>query len=111
MDATITFEDFVKIDIRVGTITVAEEVPKSKLLKLDVNFGTEIGTRTILAGIAKDFEGNLGALLGQQIVAVVNLPPREMKGIMSNGMILACHGIDNKIALVSCAAPDGAKVG
>jgi methionyl-tRNA synthetase len=106
---TITIDDFGKIDLRVGTITSAESVPKSKLLKLSVSFGDEVGSRTILAGIAKDFAPE--ALLGTQVLAVLNLPPREMKGIMSDGMLLAAHTADGKLVLASCpGAPNGAQL-
>lgn len=104
-----TYEDFLKLDIRVGTITSAERVPKSeKLLQLQVNFG-ELGVRTILAGIGKDFDPTL--LSGKQIVAVVNLAPRKMMGIMSHGMILAGHHTEG-LSLVSCSGvPDGVRLG
>ena len=96
---TITFDDFVKVDMRVGTITAAEALPKSKkLLKLSVSFGPEIGSRTILAGIAEAYDPLM--IVGLQIVAVINLPPRSMMGIESNGMLLAGHTADGKLRLV-----------
>ena len=107
---TITIDDFGKIDLRAGTITSAEAVPKSKLLKLTVSFGAEIGTKTVLAGIGKDFLPD--TLTGTQILAVLNLPPREMKGIVSEGMLLATTTTEGKLVLASCpGAPDGAKLG
>lgn len=106
---TITIDDFGKIDLRSGTITSAESIPKSKLLKLTVSFGTE-GTKTILAGIAKDFAPE--NLAGTQVLAVLNLPPREMKGIVSEGMLLATQTTEGKLVLASCpGAPDGARLG
>lgn len=97
---TITFDDFIKADMRVGTITSAEAVPKSKkLLKLSVSFGPEIGARTILAGIAEAY--NPEGIVGLQIVAVVNLPPRAMMGIESHGMLLAGRSVTGQIVLVS----------
>jgi methionine--tRNA ligase beta chain len=110
----INYEDFLKVEMRSGTIIKVEAVPKSKLLKLEVNFGLEIGCRTILAGIGKDpaYQDNLDVLLNKQVVAVLNLAPREMKGIMSHGMILACIGEFGSVALVSCpGAADGALLG
>lgn len=106
---TITYDDFVKVDLRVGTITKAEAILKSKkLVKLEVSFGEE--TRTILAGIAQSFPPE--TLVGVQIVAVLNLAPREMMGIQSHGMLLAAHGKDGGLFLASCAgAPDGAALG
>lgn len=112
---TITYDDFVKVDIRVGTITSAELVPKSKkLVKLEVSFGTE--TRTILAGIASMIpfllDSKVENFAGRQVVAVLNLAPREMMGIQSHGMLLAAHGADGNLSLASCpGAPDGAALG
>jgi methionyl-tRNA synthetase len=113
---TITIDDFAKIDLRVGTITSAESIPKSKLLKLSVSFGAEIGTKTILAGIASMvpflLDGKVENMEGTQVLAVLNLPPREMKGIVSEGMLLATQTAEGKLVLASClGAPDGAKLG
>jgi methionyl-tRNA synthetase len=97
---TISAEDFFKADIRAGTITSAEAVPKSKkLLKMSVSFGPEIGTRTILAGIAEAY--NPEGIVGLQVVAVVNLPPRAMMGIESHGMLLAGRSATGQLILVS----------
>lgn len=103
----ITYEDFCKLDIRVGEITQIEEVPKSKKLsKLKVNFGVEIGERTILAGIA----GRCG-VPGQRVLAVVNLAPRTMMGIESHGMLLAGED-QTELYLASCGpVPPGTKIG
>lgn len=110
MSDTITIDDFGKIDLRVGTVQTAESIPKSKMLKLSVSFGSEIGTKTVLAGIAKDFPPE--TLPGTQVVAVLNLPPREMKGLVSEGMLLATQNAEGKLVLASCpGAPDGAKLG
>lgn len=84
----VTIEDFLKIDIRAGVITSAERVPRSrKLIKLVVDFGHVIGYRQILAGIGEHFTPE--KLLGLAAAFVVNLPPREMMGLQSHGMILA----------------------
>lgn len=109
--AEITYEDFTKIDMRVGMITKSERVPKSeKLLNLQVYFGEEIGTRTILAGIGKDYSPE--NIVGLQVVAVVNLAPRKMMGFESHGMLLATVGSAGLLALAGCngAAP-GARLG
>lgn len=83
--AEIQYDDFAKIDLKVGTITAAEKVPKAdKLLKLEVDLGFE--KRTIVSGIALHFEP--AAIIGKQVVVVTNLAPRKMRGIESNGMIL-----------------------
>lgn len=82
---TIVFDDFAKIELRVGTIVQAEKVEKAdKLLKLEVDLGFE--KRTIVSGIALHFAPD--QIIGQQVVVVVNLAPRKMRGIESNGMIL-----------------------
>ncbi|HEY4110644.1 methionine--tRNA ligase [Puia sp.] len=82
---TIVYEDFAKLDLRVGTIVYAEKVEKAdKLLKLGVDIGTE--QRTIVSGIAAHFKPE--EIIGRQVVVVANLAPRKMRGIESNGMIL-----------------------
>lgn len=83
----IKYEDFSKMDIRIGTIQVVEPVPDTdKLLKCTVNFGT-LGTRTIVSGI-KEFR-NPESLVGLQVPYIVNLEPRVIKGVESQGMLLA----------------------
>jgi len=82
----ITIEDFAKVDLRVAQILVAERVPKAdKLLRLEVDLGYE--KRQILAGIAQYYEPE--KLIGRKIVIVANLAPRKMRGLESNGMLLA----------------------
>jgi methionyl-tRNA synthetase len=82
----ITIDDFVKVDLRVAQILVAERVPKAdKLLRLEVDLGYE--KRQILAGIAEYYEPE--KLIGRKIVIVANLAPRKMRGLESNGMLLA----------------------
>ena len=105
----ITFDDFLKVDLRVGTITKVEEVPKSKkLVKLEVYFG-ELGHRTILAGIKEDFKGDL---TGTQAIFCVNLAPRQMMGMESHGMILASRNADGYLSLASApGAKDGDRLG
>ena len=84
--AHITIDDFVKVDLRVAQILVAERVPKAdKLLRLEVDLGYE--KRQILAGIAQYYEPE--KLVGRKIVIVANLAPRKMRGLESNGMLLA----------------------
>jgi methionyl-tRNA synthetase len=82
----ISIDDFVKVDLRVAQILVAERVPKAdKLLRLEVDLGYE--KRQILAGIAQYYEPE--KLIGRKIVIVANLAPRKMRGLESNGMLLA----------------------
>jgi methionyl-tRNA synthetase len=85
----IAFDDFAKVDLRVGTVLQAERIPKKDmLLKLSVDLGEATGPRTILAGIAKAFAPE--ALIGRQVVVVANLAPRDFgKGMISHGMLLA----------------------
>lgn len=106
------YEDFAKLDIRVGMICKSDSIPKSKkLLRLEVFFGPEIGHRVILAGIAQSFF-DAAALVGQQVVAVVNLAPRTMMGIESHGMLLAGRWADGRLSLVSCpGVEDGGVIG
>ena len=94
---TIAFDDFAKMDIRIGEIISAEKMEKSKkLLKLQVNDG--FVTRTILSGIAEHFSPE--DLLGKQVTFLANLAPRKMMGIDSEGMILLAEDADGSLALV-----------
>lgn len=95
----LSIEDFAKLDIRVGTITKAEAVKKSKLLHLEVFFGAEVGTRTVAAGIAEAY--NPDGIIGLQVVAVLNLAPREMKGITSTAMLLAGRSATGQLVLLN----------
>lgn len=84
----ISYEDFEKIDVRVGTILSAERVEKSdKLLKFEVDFGDVIGKRQILAGIGRWY--NPEDLVGLQTTFVVNMPTRKLMGFESQGMLFA----------------------
>jgi methionyl-tRNA synthetase len=82
----ISIDDFAKVELRVAQILVAERIPKAdKLLRLEVDLGYE--KRQILAGIAQHYEPE--KLIGRKIVIVANLAPRKMRGLESNGMLLA----------------------
>ena len=95
--ATIEYDDFAKLDLKVGTITAAEKVVKAdKLLKLEVDMGFE--KRTIVSGIALHFLPE--AIIGKQVVVVANLAPRKMRGIESNGMILMAEDKAGKLHFV-----------
>jgi methionyl-tRNA synthetase len=94
----ITFDDFAKIDLRIGTILTAERVEKAdKLLKLTVDLGYEI--RTIASGIAQFFQPE--ELIGLQVSVVANLAPRKIRGIESKGMILLSEDKEGKLHFVS----------
>lgn len=96
--AAIQFDDFAKIDLKVGTILSASKVEKAdKLLKLEVDLGFE--KRTIVSGIALHFQPE--AIVGKQVVVVANLAPRKMRGIESNGMILMAEDNQGKLHFVS----------
>ena len=93
-----THDDFQKMDIRVSTILAAEKVAKTKkLLKLTVDTG--IDKRTIVSGIAEHFTPE--ELVGRQVLVLVNLAPRELKGITSNGMILMAEDASGKLELLA----------
>ena len=84
----IEFDDFEKLDIRVGKVIVCEKVKKSnKLLRLEVEIGHPDGPVQILSGLAKHYQPE--ALIGRNVLVITNLKPREMFGMMSNGMVLA----------------------
>jgi methionyl-tRNA synthetase len=98
LKSEIIFDDFAKIDLKVGTIVSAEKVEKAdKLLKLEVDLGFEV--RTIVSGIALHFEPV--AIVGKQVVVVANLAPRKMRGIESNGMILMAEDAAGKLHFVA----------
>lgn len=95
--AEIQFDDFAKIDLRVGTILAAEKVEKAdKLLKLEVDLGFE--KRIIVSGIALHFKPE--DIVGKQVTVVCNLAPRKMRGIESNGMILMAEDKEGKLHFV-----------
>ena len=107
---SVTFEQFGKMDIRVSTVVAAEKVAKTKkLLKLTVDTG--IDTRTIVSGIAEHYTPE--ELVGRQILVLVNLLPRELKGITSEGMILMSSDATGKLTLLAPTdkVPNGSQVG
>ena len=107
---SVTFDDFGKMDIRVSTVVAAEKVAKTKkLLKLTVDTG--IDTRTIVSGIAEYYTPE--ELVGRQILVLVNLLPRELKGITSQGMILMSADATGKLTLLAPTdkVPNGSQVG
>ncbi|MEO8764146.1 MAG: methionine--tRNA ligase [Ginsengibacter sp.] len=96
--AEIAFDDFAKIDLKIGTIISAVKVEKAdKLLKLEIDLGFE--KRTIVSGIALHFTPE--EIAGKQVVVVANLAPRKMRGIESNGMILMAEDAQGKLFFVS----------
>lgn len=94
----IQFDDFTKMDLRVGTILEAELVPKTKkLLKLLIDTG--IDQRTVVSGIAEYYQPE--NIIGQQVVMLVNLEPRKIRGIESQGMIMMAENADGKLCFVA----------
>ncbi|GAE14958.1 methionine--tRNA ligase [Bacteroides pyogenes] len=95
--ANIEFDDFLKLDIRVGTVLECQKVPKAdKLLQFKIDDGLE--TRTIVSGIAKYYAPE--ELTGKQVCFIANLPPRKLKGIVSEGMILSAENHDGSLAVI-----------
>ena len=93
----ISFDDFVKVQLRVGEIIACEPVPKSnKLLKETVKFGDEV--RTIVSGIAKHYKPE--EMVGKKVVFVTNLAPRKICGILSEGMIMGAEDEDGNFSLI-----------
>jgi len=110
--APIVYDDFAKVDLRVGKVLTAERIPrKDKLLKLSVDLGEAAGPRTIIAGIALSFPEPT-VLVGRQVVVVANLAPRDFgKGLVSHGMLLAA-GASEALSLATFAddRPAGTRV-
>lgn len=95
---TCTFEDFTKLDIRTGTIIEAAKMPKAKkLLVLKVDTGIDV--RTIVSGIAEHFAPE--AIVGKQVSVLVNLAPRALRGVESEGMILMTEDVNGKLVFVN----------
>jgi len=101
---TITFNDFTKLDIRIGTILEAEKMPKAKkLLVLKVDTGIDV--RTIVSGIAESFTAE--EVVGKKVTVLVNLAPRVLRGVESQGMILMTETLEGELVFVN---PDDANV-
>ena len=106
----VPFDDFLKMDLRVGTVVECTKVPKAdKLLKFVIDDGTG-NPRTIVSGIARFY--NPEELVGKQVVYIANLPPRKLKGIDSCGMLLSAENADGTLSLLSVVNPasPGAKI-
>ncbi len=110
--APISLELLEQMDIRVGTITAVDEVPGSdKLMRLTVDLGDH--TRTILAGIKQE-RADPQEIVGRQTLVVVNLPPRKMRGIVSEGMLFDigyADGITPVLATPESPVPNGVRAG
>ena len=112
MTEPIDFDDFLKVDIRVGTITDAQEYPEARkpAYKLWVNFGGDIGVRKSSAQITVNHA--LSDLVGQQVLAVVNFPPRQIGKFMSEILVLGLPDEAGEVVLLrpSLPVPDGGRM-
>ncbi len=111
----VSFDDFKKLDLRVGRVTLAERVPGSeKLLRLEVEMGSDPSTgsgqgkRQIIAGIGTVYEP--GSLIGREIVVVANLAPRKLLGLESQGMLLAASDEGPALLTPDRTVPPGSKI-
>ena len=109
---TITWDDFARVDMRVGTVVRAEAFPEARrpAYKLFIDFGPEIGQRKTSAQITDLYE--LEALVGQQVIAVVNFPPKQIANFMSECLVLGVLG-EQGVVLVQPNQPvsNGKKIG
>ena len=106
------FDDFLKVDIRVGTIIAAHPFPEARkpAYKLDIHFGDEIGTRKSSAQITSRYACD--ELIGRQVLAVVNFPPRQIGPFTSEVLTLGVPDIDGGVVLIqpTDAVPDGGRL-
>ena len=94
---TVAFDDFMKLDIRVGKVLECEKVPKAdKLLKFKIDDG--MGGRTIVSGIAKYYQPE--DLVGKEVCFIANFEPRKLKGVESQGMILSAENADGRLIVI-----------
>jgi len=110
--AEITYADFARVDIRVGTIVEAEPYPEARkpAYKLKVDFGAEIGTKRTSAQITKHYP--LATLVGRQVAAVVNFPPKQIGKFMSEVLVLGFPDEAGEVVLIapSLSVPNGGKL-
>lgn len=108
----ISFDDFLKVDIRVGTVISAEPFPEARkpAIKLRIDFGGEIGVKKSSAQITRHYAPD--ALVGKQVIAVVNFPPRQIGPFMSEVLTLGVPDSDKEVVLLhpSLAVPNGGKM-
>ncbi len=109
---TISFEDFLKVDVRVGTVTRAEPFPEARkpAIKLWVDFGDAIGEKKTSAQITKYYKPDV--LVGRQVAAVVNFPPKQIGKFMSEILVLGFPDAEGEVVLLSVdhPVPDGGRL-
>ena len=109
---TIAYDDFDKVDIRVGTVIAVEAFPQARkpAWKLSVDFGPEIGVKRSSAQITALYQG--GDLIGRQVLAVVNFAPRQIGPFMSEVLVLGLHNAEGAVVVIGPerAVPDGARM-
>ncbi|MGC2857262.1 tRNA-binding protein [Novispirillum sp. DQ9] len=111
-DTSLTFDQFLAVDIRVGTVVRAEPFPEARrpAIKLWIDFGPEIGQRKTSAQITDHYAPD--ALVGRQVVAVINFPPKQIGPFMSECLVLGLPGAEGGIVLLrpDAPVPDGGRV-
>jgi tRNA-binding protein len=109
---TITFDDFLKVDIRVGTVVTAEPFPEARkpAYRMTIDFGPELGIKKTSAQITQHY--TLDELVGRKVAAVVNFPPRQIGPVMSEVLTLGFPDADGNVVLVGVdrEVPDGGRL-
>ncbi|MFL5884933.1 MAG: tRNA-binding protein [Thermoleophilaceae bacterium] len=97
---TISYDDFEKVDVRAGVVTAVEDFPRARnpSYRLEVDFGPEVGVKRTSAQVTNYSKDEL---LGMQVVAVVNFPPKNIAGFQSEVLVLGVDGVDGKLALLT----------
>ena len=112
MPDPIAFDDFLKVDIRVGTVLAAEPFPEARkpAIKLTIDFGQEIGARRSSAQITRHYTPE--GLIGKQVIAVVNFPPRQIGKFMSQVLTLGVPDAEGEVVLLhpSLSVPNGGRM-